>query len=84
MTRYKPKRTKSLGKAPVEMRSVDVLNPSNSVEIAEVAMITNGFKPDFDKREEGKFSQVPVRTMKTRKIKKKNKKKKGKRVLKRV
>ncbi|CAI2370423.1 unnamed protein product [Moneuplotes crassus] len=84
LTRYKPKRAKSIGAPPMEMRSVDVLNPSNSVEIAEVALITNGFKPDFENNEEGKFNQVPTRTMKTRKMKKKNKNKKGKRVLKRV
>uniref|UniRef100_A0A7S3NUH9 Uncharacterized protein n=1 Tax=Euplotes crassus TaxID=5936 RepID=A0A7S3NUH9_EUPCR len=44
-------------------------------------MITKGFKPDFENAEEGKFSQVPGRTMRSRRINKE--KKNGKRIMKR-
>lgn len=77
------KKAGAVRKPPAVMNSMDVLNPSNSIEHAELAMITQGFRPDFNKNEEGKLEQVPVRTMKTKKLGKK-KKKKGKRVLKRV
>lgn len=66
------------------MNSMDVFNPSNSVEHAEVAMITQGFRPNFEKEEEGGYAQLPPRTMKTKKIGKKKKKRKGKRIMKRV
>ncbi len=78
------KRASSQKRPPVQMSSVDVFNPSNSVEHAEIAMITNGFRPNFDKIEEGKFEQMPPRTLKTKRIGNKKKKRKGKRTLKRV
>ena len=52
---------------------------SNSLQVEEVAMIKDGFKPDFD-QEVPIMQQRPLRSMKTRRIKKQ----KGKRVLKRV
>ena len=52
---------------------------SNSVQIEEVAVITEGFRPDF-REEQPVQHKVPIRTMKTKRIKKR----KGKRVLKRV
>jgi hypothetical protein len=52
---------------------------SNSLQVEEVAMITGGFKPDFE-QEEPVLQKRPLRSMKTRKIKKH----KGKRVLRRV
>ena len=44
-------------------------NPSNSMEHQEIVLITEGFRPDFNKEhaENGKFSQQPPRTMKTMK-----------------
>jgi hypothetical protein len=52
---------------------------SNSLQVEEVAMIKEGFKPDFE-QESPVMQQRPLRSMKTRRIKKQ----KGKRVLKRV
>jgi len=58
----------------------DVFNPSNSIEHEEVVLMTHGFRPDFNTKE-NKFNQVPKRTMNTRRF---DKKKNGKRVLKRI